>query len=248
MKTFEDFNLDIFRKEIVKLGEKEGGLSEEKVEKLLFSFLNKAKDKLETKVACLTCGVGYRLNNLEHDCQDEDIWLNKYVKNSVLNKNLKSEFAERLQSKYPYDKKGYFAFRGINFKTKEQYDAFIEQSKTGHMTFETISSWSLSFEYAKKFACWTQQGTREADHMRKEEIMNMVKDKSNITGYKGLVLAFRPTPEMVLCDISSQNIGNMSEKEIILLPGTYKVEIARTIEKEVGNKIWSEKELKEAKL
>lgn len=249
MKTYKDFDLNIYRKEIILIGkERKGGLTEEEVERFLMKFINKNKDTLESKVHCLTCGIGFRLNALEHDCKDEDIWLFQYVKNSVKNKDITSKHLQKLKDKYPLGKGIIFLFRGINFKTKQQYEAFVEDAKTGYFTFDTITSWSKSFEYAQKFACWSQKGTSEDDSKRMEEINQMAFEKSNITGYKGIVIALRPLTKKVLCDISEEHIGNMNEKEVIMLPGTYEIGIVKTIDKEFGSTIWSKEELESAEL
>lgn len=243
LKTYKDFDLNIYRKEIIQIGkEKKAGLTEEEVENYLMELIENGKDTLESKVHCLTCGVGFRLNALEHDCKEEDIWLFQYVKNSVKNKDITAGYLQKLKDKYPMQEGIMYLFRGINFKTKQQYEAFVANAKTGYFTFDTITSWSKSFEYAQKFACWTQKGTKDDDSNRLEELNQMAFEKANITGYKGVVIALRPVSNKVLCDISEEHIGNMNEKEVIMLHGTYEIEIVKTIDKEFGSTIWNKEE------
>ncbi|PLS18864.1 hypothetical protein CVD28_00240 [Bacillus sp. M6-12] len=238
MKTFRDFDLSHYRKVVYEIGE-EHGYSEKKLEKLLDMLLEKGKDSMETKIHCLTCGVKFPLNDLQHDCQEEDIWLYQYVKNSVENKELKRGYLTKLRTKYPLRKGNRMAFRGINFQTKEEYETFIKEIESGTYEFKEISSWSLNYSYAKRFATHIQKGTRKNDHTRKEELRIMFEQKANITGYKGVVLAIDLKKSMVLCDISEEYIGSMDEKEIVLRPGTYPVYIFGEIEKEYG-KEWGE--------
>lgn len=138
------------------------------------------------------------------------------------------------------------AFRGINFKTEEEYDAFMKAVDSGVYTFEQISSWSLNYSYAKRFACCTQKGTRRDDNSRKQELRNMMKEKANITGYKGIVIGIDLEKKMVLCDISQEHIGSMNENEVVLLPGTYPVHILKVIKKEVGQIEWEEDVIRKA--
>lgn len=245
MKTFKDFDLSQYRKEVYKVG-REQGLPEEKLETFLDFFLEKAKDEMETKIHCLTCGVKFPLNDLQHDCQEEDIWLYHYVRNSVENKMLNKRFISKLKEKYPLKKGSSLAFRGINFRTKEEYDSFMNEIESGTYHFDTISSWSLNYSYAKRFARCMQKGTRIDDQVRKLELRDMYEKKANITGYKGVVLAIDLTKKMTLCDISDENIGSMNEYEVILMPGTYTVHIFGEIEKEIGNTEWDEEVIKRA--
>lgn len=245
MKTFRDFDLSQYRKEVYKVI-KEKGLQEEKLEKFLDYFLEKAKDEIETKVHCLTCGVKFPLNDLQHDCQEEDIWLYHYIRSSVENKELNKRFISKIKEKYPLKRGNVLAFRGINFRTREEYNSFRKEIELGTYSFDTISSWSLNYSYAKRFARCMQKGTRVNDEVRKCELRDMYEKKANITGYKGIVLAIDLTKKMTLCDISEANIGNMNEYEVILLPGTYRVHIFAEIEKEIGNTEWDEEIIKRA--
>jgi hypothetical protein len=245
MKTFRDFDLTEYRKIAFEIGI-EKGFSNEQCEKALDFMLEKGKDELTTEIHCLTCGVKFPLNNLQHECQEEDIWLYHYVKNSEGNKQLKKQFISKLKAKYPLRKGNGLAFRGINFPTKESYELFMKEIELGTYHFDTISSWSLNYSYAKRFARCMQKGTKVDDSVRKTELRNMYNQKANITGYKGIVLGIDLTKKMTLCDISEENIGSMNEYEVVLLPGTYRVHVMTEIEKEIGNTEWDEEIIKRA--
>jgi hypothetical protein len=247
MKTYKDFDLRLYRDAIREEAKKQGKtLSEKQLEQVLEMFIEELKDQLETKVPCRTCGKRFPLNNLQHECQEEDIWLYQYVQNSAKNKQINPKFISKLKEKYPLKKGHCIAFRGINFQTKEKYDAFMKEIENGTYTFKEISSWTLKYSYAKRFARCIQKGTRADDSIRKKELWNMFHEKSNITGYKGVILAIDLKKKMVLCDISEEGIGNMNEYEVILLPGTYPVFVAEVIDKEYGKIEWDKEIIQKA--
>jgi hypothetical protein len=247
MKTYKDFDLRLYRNALLEEAKKQGmKLSEKQLERLLHIFIEQSKDDLQTKVSCLTCGKRFPLKQLQHECQEEDIWLYQYIQNSANKKQLKPQYIRKLKEKYPLKKGNYIAFRGINFQTKEEYDSFMKEIENGTYTFKDISSWTLSYEYAKRFARCIQKGTREDDSIRKKELWNMYHEKSNITGYKGVILAIDLKKKMVLCDISEEGIGNMNEHEVILLPGTYPVFVAEVIDKEYGSTEWNKEIIQQA--
>lgn len=230
-KTLLNFDLSLYRK-VVYEACNDMGVSKKEIDQELLALLEKHKDELKTKVPCLTCGVNFSLNNLQHECKEEDIWLFNYVKNSQ-SKNLYKKHASKLKKKYPLLKEN-IAFRGINFKTKRHYEKFVKEVKTtGKYNFEDISSWSLDYSYAKRFARFTQKGSIANDQIRKKEIIKMTNENSNITGYKGVILGINLQREIVLCDISREYIGGLNEQEVILLPGTYPVTVVEVIDKKL---------------
>jgi hypothetical protein len=248
MKTLHNFDVTTYRGMVYEIGREKGFDDEKELEKLLYFFLEQHKDTLETKVHCLTCGVKFHLNDYQHDCLEEDIWLFQYVQNSVYNKTVKSEHISKIKEKYPLKNGNTLAFRGINFQSIEEYDLFMEQAKQGSYDFQKISSWSLSYDYAKRFALCIQKGTRADDTIRLEELRKMNEEKANMTGYKGIVLMMDISKKMVLCDISEESIGNMSEHEIILFPGDYSFVIASETERAVGQTEWNDDLIQKAGL
>lgn len=235
MKTYLDFNLEPIKKtirEIMKENEKK--VSENKLNLLVTEMIQYGCD---IKVSCLTCGIKYPLNNLAHDCQKEDIWLYEYIKCSK-KKKIPRGCKTKLKKKYPLSKRNLMVFRGINFDTKEQYNAFMEQLKDGYYHFSDISSWTTDYKKAHNFARFIMKGTREDENMRGEALKEMVEKKANITGYKGIVLGTNLLKKMVLCDISNEGIGNMDEQEIVLLEGNHPVVVMTIIDKVEGLSNW----------
>lgn len=245
MKTIEDFDLKKYRKAIHQLGKESGITNENELESVLHLFLEESKEDGKTKVACLTCGIKFLLSNLEHDCQEEDIWLFQYVMNAQ--KEVPSQLISKLKLKYPLKPGNELAFRGLNFLTKASYDAFMEEFEKGMYVSDELSSWSLSYDYAKRFARCIQKGTRIEDAERLVAYEKMFHESSIMTGYKGVILMTDISKKQVLCDISDASIGYMDEQEVILFPGKYEAYIAHEMEYEADVHIWTEETIKEAR-
>lgn len=232
IKTFEDFDLSNLVKELhnqyIQMGK-----SVEDVDKSLPEILNMLKDKINVKFPCKTCGVKRSLNDLNHECSEEDTWLFSYIKSSNNNKNLKRGYKTRLMRKYPL--MGFkIAFRGINFRTEEDYNKFMSEYEDGFYEFKEITSWTKSYMTAKMFARCVQKGTTIKEKIRRVELKKAIDEKSSITGYKGIILSIDLKKRDVLCDINNEEFGCYNESEVILLPGKYKVYIADTLNKEYG--------------
>lgn len=245
MKTIEDFDVSKFRKYIYQLGKEKGIEGEEDLEKVLHAFLEEGKETGKTSVACLTCGIKFPLSNLEHACQEEDIWLYQYVLNA--RKEVPSQLISKIKKKYPLKPGHELVFRGLNFLTKASYEAFMKDFQDGNYVSDELSSWSLSYDYAKRFARCIQKGTRVEDDQRTLAYETMFRDASFMTGYKGVILMADISKSDVLCDISDASIGDLDEHEVILFPGNYKAFIAHEIEYEAGIYVWSDEKIKEAR-
>lgn len=245
MKTIEDFDVKKYRNYIYQLGKEKGIENEEDLEKVLSAFLEQEMKTGKTKVPCLTCGIKFPLSELEHDCQEEDIWLYQYVQNA--NKKVPTRLISKLKSKYPLQKENELAFRGLNFLTKESYDAFMESFQNGTYVSDELSSWSLSYDYAKRFARCIQKGTRINDSERVIAYEKMFQDSSFMTGYKGVILMADISKKHVLCDISDASIGDMDEHEVILFPGKYEAMIAHEMDYETGVHTWTAEKIEEAR-
>lgn len=240
MKTYLDFNLQAIKKTMAKTFlEKGKKLSERELEALLSSMMKDKENIPPISVPCLTCGKAYPLNQLEHDCQEEDIWLFKYISSSQGTKEIPRGYKGNLRAKYPLLHRKAMVFRGINFDTKEQYDSFMAKVSGGTYLFPHISSWTLDFSKAVSFARFVMKGTRETEDVRRRALMKMIEEKANITGYKGVILGTNVTKGMTLCDISQEGIGGMDEEEIILLPGNHTVTIIKEIDRIEGLSEWN---------
>lgn len=242
LKRFNDFELKIVTDEIYKFY-RESGYSDDEIEELIPNSLEFIKDKMDIKVPCKYCGVKFPLNNLNHECEEEDIWLFSYTQNANDNKKLKRGYKTKLKRKYPLVGSK-LAFRGINFFNEEDFNKFMEECKRGTVEFKEISSWSKSYNTAKKFARCLQKGTSVDVEFIKAEIRKAVNEKSSITGYKGVILAIDLKRKDVLCDINGDGFGSFAEEEVILLPGTYEVNIVNILDKEYGKTFDLSKDIK----
>ncbi|AJD93753.1 hypothetical protein JMA_44360 (plasmid) [Jeotgalibacillus malaysiensis] len=245
MKTIKDFDVKKFRNYIYRLGKESGIEREEDLEGILQAFLEEGKENGKTKVSCLTCGLQFPLSDLEHDCQEEDIWLYQYILSAK--KSVPFHLISKIKMKYPLKAGNELVFRGLNFLTKESYERFMESLRDGVYVSDELSSWSLSYDYAKRFARCIQKGTRIDDAKRAVAYEKMFQDSAFMTGYKGVILMADISKKNVFCDISDTSIGDLDEKEVILFPGTYPAFIAHEIEYQPGVLTWTEAKMKEAK-
>lgn len=190
------------------------------------------------KVSCLTCGVPYPLKALEHTCKEETIALAKYVR---LGK--KEELTERLLNKLKelYPAKGdSVLYRGLNFLTPEAYDSFMEKIEfTGYVSAE-ISSWSESKEVATSFAQFVKGHNKS---VREAELSKMITEQSEITGFAGILLKMNATESSILCDLRGSGFGNMKEDEVLVLAGSYPVEIEGIWFRKNGKQKYNEDEI-----
>lgn len=157
----------------------------------------------------------------ENDYKDDidkaiDAYSNDAFKKSMLSVKINDAIA-----RYP-NTQSETLYRGLNFDTKEEYEAFISSIKDNQITLNEISSWSPSYQEAKSFA-FTKPSYME--FMTKEKMAQI--DKQNkegerITGYRGIILK---TKIPANTGLDMRNTSYSKENEIILPSGTYSVEI-----------------------
>jgi hypothetical protein len=233
-KTWRDFDLKVIRQVFDEVYRSKN-VSDEEKNRLFEVFMERAVEELDISVPCATCGIKYPLNQLEHDCAPEDVWVNAYVHNASCRKTGYEKYITKLQAKYPCKVEGRFVFRGKNFETMDEYESFMESIQNGYYEVSTVTSWTTEYEYAVKFARFMQKGgTSASDTVRRRELLKMLEQGANMTGCKGVVLRQKLRRESVLCDISNENIGGFDEHEIILLPGRYRVEVVKTFDRQYG--------------
>lgn len=235
MKTYKDFDVSVIRDVFNEQGKK-NGMNPKEIEEMLEDMIENNGDTLEASFPCKKCGLKFRLNNLQHNCRREDIWLSEYVHSSKTKKSIRINQIMKLSKRYPLKKGNKLVFRGINFMNKEDFDKFMEESKGGYFDFKEISSWSADYSTASNYARCQQKGTSFSNNERIKEVTAMFNEGYNITGYKGIILALDIKSENVLCDISKEQIGGYHEHEVVLMPGNYNAVIIKTIEKE--KKTW----------
>ena len=224
------FDISEFRRYIHKIC-LEKNLSYEEREQMVYEVLEKGQSIFT--VTCKTCGRGFLIANREHECQKEDIYLFKYTNRPLGNRNISKKYFEKIRSKYPLEKAniGKYAYRGLNFLTQKHYEDFLTQIKDGILTTKTITSWTIEENHAKRFAMCLQKGTALEDNKRKNLIVETLNANANITGYKGVIIRTVLSEADTLADISMIKFGSFAEKEVILLPGKYKVDIVKTIDR-----------------
>lgn len=226
-----NFNINEYRKYIHKIGLEMGMTYEEREESIL-KILEMGKNQFS--VNCKTCGRKFKISSLDHTCKDEDILLSNYTNRSLENKEIPVVYHETLRNDYPLREVniGVYAYRGLNFLTKEQYETFLSETDGGYLYSERITSWTIKEKSALRFAKVIQKGTFLEDEDRKNIVVDALKSKSNITGYKGVIIRTLLKKDRVLADISDNEFGDYSEDEVILLPGRDNIEIIQTFSNE----------------
>lgn len=238
MKTYKDFNVKPFKDVIVGMMNESGDeITENSLREVFEKITEPIGEVANVYVCCLTCGIKFPINRLEHDCQDEDIWLYKYIKSS-LNKDMPNDFKRKLNKKYPLTKSSEKVFRGINFERKEEYELFMKQLNNGKISFPTFTSWSKVYDQAWSFARFMKKGTRQNEEVRRRAFKEMIENQAFITGYKGIVISTVINENDSICDISEKGIGNLSESEVIVSSGMYSIEIVHEVEQLNGLIPW----------
>lgn len=132
---------------------------------------------------------------------------------------------EELHRRYPLDKET-FAFRGLNFSTKEDYEDFVEKIKSGPIEVGK-SSWSPDKKTAETFAKFKQTYHVSAAVM--DAHSEYEREREAIHGYKGVLLGMKITPEMKAVDVDK--FAHSAESEILLPGGTYELKIIKEFSK-----------------
>ena len=169
---------------------------------------------------CMTQDIRKTLNLLEDRTEDLDK-VDKDLYNYVHNELGWPGSMERLHQRYPLTVATY-CFRGMNFDTQEQYDAFVAQVKSGQVQVSS-SSWSPVKGTAEQFAQFKQTYHLSAAvaHAHGE----YEKSKEAIHGHKGVLLGMMITPDMKAVDVREFKHG--AEEEILLPGGTYELKIIK---------------------
>lgn len=168
-----------------------------------------------------------KLNEEDYELTPGDKWLRDYVQFGI--KYVPNqEIVEEIYNNYGVSQNTQ-VYRGINFNSKEAYDAFIEEIQAGSINNSNISSWAKDPTTAEEFARSSKNlniYSLDLDVLKQYE--EMEKSKENITGYKGIVIATTATPENSLCDVTNSRFG--IEDEIILMPGDIPVTIYKELQ------------------
>lgn len=147
-----------------------------------------------------------------------DKWLARYTYEN-LDKWPGKEILSTLVDRYPIDKP-IEVFRGINFRSKERFQEFMETISDGILKTNGISSWTFSYKDASQFA------VTQPTYFLNSELMSAEAEKSRnkewISGYRGVILQTTAEPGNGI-DVRKSRVGH--EPEIVLVPGEYHVRV-----------------------
>lgn len=178
------------------------------------------------KKISLNYGYYNENDNVDYDDSSEAMqWLKAYVSDTFFSKVVPDDhIVDELRSNFPLDGPTTL-YRGINFRTEEQYNAFMESIQSGIMETYMLSSWSKDPGEAEQFAYSTMVDYPDLEVMRLYDERRQ--NKERISGYRGVVLKTTATPDMALVDVTKTPFSR--EQEVILLPGEIPVEIYKEI-------------------
>lgn len=158
--------------------------------------------------------------NLDH----YDQWLAKYTYEN-LDKWPSQDTLHELAHRYPITEPKTI-YRGMNFREQDKYEAFMASIKDGVLKTGGITSWGSKADATEQFAITQPSYFLDRDTMRAHDEAS--KAREFVTGYRGIILRMTAQPGQAI-DVNKSRLGH--EDEIILLPGTYKVEIEREVKK-----------------
>jgi hypothetical protein len=113
-------------------------------------------------------------------------------------------------------------YRGINFRTKEEFEKFMSDLDDGKVKFKSSTSWSPKKQVAEQFAKSRPSYMEFMSRDSWDEISKQSKAKERITGYRGIIISTEIGKDEAL-DLSRTKY--QAEPEMILPPGTYKLDI-----------------------
>lgn len=162
-----------------------------------------------------------RYKELFESTESCDLALKKYIEDPMNSYGVR-QYVDELKTKYPIVENT-TVYRGLNFKTKERYDEFINNLKDNDNFYDvlSISSWSPNKSTAEDFAYSEQTyGVPSLDLLN--AYSKAKKENEKMVGYRGVILTTVVDPGYGI-DVRKSGFG--SESEIILLKGSYKVKI-----------------------
>lgn len=115
-------------------------------------------------------------------------------------------------------------YRGMNFDTKEDYDAFVAQLPT--LKTSGITSWTKHEKAAEQFAVTKPSYFLDLSVM--QAYGKQQQEGERLSGYRGLILAMQIGDHEAI-DVNLSKLGH--ESEVILPAGQYEVRIHRVIKR-----------------
>lgn len=132
---------------------------------------------------------------------------------------------DSLMKRYKNDYSGK-VWRGLNFKTKSEYEKFMDTIKDGYIEIDNVTSWSRDKKTAKIFSVTMPTYAEFVDHSNIPFYEKERREKEHVYGYRGVVLQIE-IDKGVGIDTSKSDIG--IEDEIIIKDGRYKVEYRESL-------------------
>ena len=112
-------------------------------------------------------------------------------------------------------------YRGLNFIEESEYNKFFNSIKTGIYTDKSISSWTPIKSVAKAFASTSPTYMEFMDTKQASVIDLARKQGEKVIGYRGIILKTTIKPGV---GIDLTEYEKSAESEVILPPGSYKIE------------------------
>lgn len=141
MKTWRDFDVRV----IQRLVQNHLDDAVEWSDMVFAQFMNRACEDLSVRVPCLVCGVKYPLNDLDHTCRPEDMWINTYVHSphgSAVRQTGYQPHVARLRKKYPLLDTHHVLYRGLHFATESDFTAFATVLGDNNYRSSSATSWT----------------------------------------------------------------------------------------------------------
>lgn len=133
---------------------------------------------------------------------------------------------DSLLSRYP-NKEPLTIYRGLNFRTKEDYDSFLVDLKDGKLKANSMTSWSPDPKEAESFAKSKMVNDFSQFALSDMESIRNLR-KEGIMGYRGVILQTNIDAGMGI-DVDTTGVGQ--ESEILLPRGEYDVSIFKEVKK-----------------
>lgn len=160
-----------------------------------------------------------RTDSQEFDNLDTaDRWLARYTYEG-LDRWPSPEVRKILAQRYPLTKPT-MVYRGMNFRTQEEYEQFRDSIHDGVLEIGGVSSWGLTREDARQFALVRPTYFPDRETFAQEKIAR--ENGEDLRGYRGVVLSTTLQPGQGI-DVNASGKGH--ESEIIALPGSYRITV-----------------------
>lgn len=159
-----------------------------------------------------------------------DRWLKRYT-DQGLDRWPSDSAIKLLLKKYPLAQDT-VVYRGMNFRTKEEYDEFMAEFSDGTYDVVGISSWSSHESTAREFAYVRKTYYPDEDTLSQEKLAR--ENREHLRGYRGVLLkASAKAGEAIDIRRSPYSI----EDEVLLVTGSYPatIEIVRTYAEQIAD-------------